>query len=103
MDRYAYTRIYRDNTLKRFYGSILYPNLQPKSSDIYIYVNSGDRLDLLASKYYGDVTFWWVIADANPGTFKGSFNILPGTRIRIPYPIYESSIDNLQQTINSNR
>jgi hypothetical protein len=29
-------------------------------------VNSYDRLDLLAYKYYGDPTRWWQIADANP-------------------------------------
>lgn len=30
-------------------------------------VRDGDRLDLLASKYYGDATKWWQICDANPG------------------------------------
>lgn len=29
-------------------------------------VSEGDRLDLLAFKYYGDATKWWQIADANP-------------------------------------
>jgi phage tail protein X len=29
-------------------------------------VREGDRLDLLAFKYYGDATKWWQIADANP-------------------------------------
>jgi phage tail protein X len=29
-------------------------------------VTSGDRLDLLAYKYYGDTTKWWQISDANP-------------------------------------
>ena len=29
-------------------------------------VNGGDRLDLLAYKYYGDTTKWWQICDANP-------------------------------------
>jgi copper chaperone CopZ len=30
-------------------------------------VSEGDRLDLLAYKYYGDSTRWWQISDANPG------------------------------------
>src|SRR5262245_61543661 len=29
-------------------------------------VRDGDRLDLLAFKYYGDAGRWWQIADANP-------------------------------------
>lgn len=29
-------------------------------------VDEGDRLDLLASKYYGQPTKWWRICDANP-------------------------------------
>ena len=29
-------------------------------------VHDGDRLDLLAFKYYGDPARWWQIADANP-------------------------------------
>jgi len=29
-------------------------------------VAGGDRLDLLAYKYYGDTTKWWQISDANP-------------------------------------
>jgi hypothetical protein len=29
-------------------------------------VSEGDRLDLLAYKYYGDSTRWWQISDANP-------------------------------------
>jgi phage tail protein X len=29
-------------------------------------VREGDRLDLLAFKYYGDATKWWQISDANP-------------------------------------
>jgi hypothetical protein len=29
-------------------------------------VNEGDRLDLLAFKYYGDPARWWQIGDANP-------------------------------------
>jgi copper chaperone CopZ len=29
-------------------------------------VREGDRLDLLAYKYYGDATRWWLISDANP-------------------------------------
>ncbi|MGH7597040.1 MAG: LysM peptidoglycan-binding domain-containing protein [bacterium] len=29
-------------------------------------VHEGDRLDLLAFKYYGDATKWWQICDANP-------------------------------------
>ena len=45
-----------------------------------------DRIDLLAFKYYGDVTLWWVIAKANH-LGKGTLRLEPGRQIRIPRAI----------------
>jgi phage tail protein X len=42
-----------------------------------------DRLDNLASTYYGDPTQWWRIAQANPEVMDWS-TTTPGTIIRIP-------------------
>ena len=49
--------------------------------DIFVITQDGDRLDILAQKYYGDVNLWWYIAKAN----NLKFMTLPiGTRLRIP-------------------
>jgi hypothetical protein len=42
----------------------------------------GERLDLLAYRYYGDEEYWWVIALAN--RIQDPFALTPGTRLRIP-------------------
>lgn len=42
-----------------------------------------DRLDNLASRFYGDPTVWWNIARGNPEILDWS-NVPPGTTIRIP-------------------
>jgi hypothetical protein len=41
------------------------PDGAPESRFLHT-VLSGDRLDLLAYKYYGDTTRWWLIGDSNP-------------------------------------
>lgn len=68
---------------KRVTKSILYPTIARSTEDIYIITTPGDRLDLLAHKYYGNVGYWWIIAQAN-GIGKGSFVAEPGMQIRIP-------------------
>jgi nucleoid-associated protein YgaU len=40
-------------------------------------------LDILASKYYGDKSYWWVISIAN-NLNDASFHIEPGLQLRIP-------------------
>lgn len=48
---------------------------------------AGDRMDLLAYRFYGDERLWWLIADANPEIVpyaSSLFSIAPGTMIRIP-------------------
>lgn len=42
----------------------------------------GDRLDLLAHRYYGDSEYWWVIALAN--RIEDPFALTVGQRLRIP-------------------
>lgn len=88
MERYKEfsTQISDRATGKRRIGTISYPKLPFSNTDVYIYSRSGHRLDILAYDYYGDQTLWWVIAGAN-NLGKGSFNIPPGIRLRIPYPV----------------
>lgn len=72
----------------------IYPPIPRSIDDIYVITTPGDRLDLLAYNYYGDVSYWWIIAEAN-GIGKGSFTIPPGLQLRIPKNI-NAILTNLQ-------
>ena len=71
-------------TLNRVYTTALYPDIVAKNSDSVIIVKeSNNRMDLLAYKYYGSPTLWWVISQAN--NLKGDTMYVPvGKKIRIP-------------------
>ena len=56
--------------------------------DVNSITRGGDRLDILAHKYYKDKKLWWIIAIANPDTIRrDSFYLEPGLSLRIPYNI----------------
>ena len=97
-DRYAYTYETRDAD-KRFrkLDSTLYPKILPDDSDVYIITNIGDRLDLLANKYYNDVNLWWLIAQANQ-IGKGTLNVVPGTQLRIPIAKIFTDLETINRT-----
>lgn len=78
-------KVETDGSVKqtRRLSSILYPNFDT-IEDTRIISQEGDRLDLLAKEYYGDETFWFVIARSN-NLGKGTMVIAPGTIVRIPY------------------
>lgn len=46
-------------------------------------IKDGDRLDLLANRFYGDPTKFWLICDANEPMFPGDL-LVTGKRIIIP-------------------
>ncbi len=46
-------------------------------------VAAGDRLDLLAQRYYGDPFQYWRIVDANPAPSPDDL-MEPGTLLKIP-------------------
>ena len=84
MSRYRFTKQKIDkDTGNRVYGTTIYPKIPLDDSDIFMYSIEGDRLDLLAHKYYGDETLWWVIAKAN-NLRDGKFALTAGQHIRIP-------------------
>jgi len=98
MGRYNYPKNTKiDDTGKTVYTSILYPKIVESNLDVYILSKVGDRFDLLAYKYYGDVTLWWIIAHANK--IRGTFYPQPGTQLRIPMSIDQINTD--LQDINS--
>jgi len=91
-NRYTYSAIQTEPSTKRKYlGSTIYPKIAPTDNDLYIISEVTDRLDLLANKYYGDRSLWWVIAVAN-NINDASFYVKEGLQLRIP--------SNLSQILN---
>jgi phage tail protein X len=82
--RYTYTnRIKNSDTKKSYLESTIYPKIKPSDNDLYIISEAGDRLDLLAYKYYNDTSLWWIISVAN-NLNDANFFVEPGLQIRIP-------------------
>lgn len=71
-----------------YYKDVTYPEYEPTENDIYVETEFGDRLDLLAYQFYGDVTLYWIIAIANPDKVNfGSIFLSPGSQLAIPQDI----------------
>jgi len=48
-----------------FWDTLVLPDLTVRDDDVIHVVIQGDRIDLLANRYYQDPGLWWVIAWAN--------------------------------------
>lgn len=82
-----------------YYKNVRYPEVPEDPNDIWVITEWGDRLDILANRFYGDVTLYWIIAIANPNYVNfGSIYINEGTQIRIPVDI--NGIINSYNNIN---
>lgn len=55
----------------------------PEASFVY-QAKEGDRLDLLAFRFYRTPRKWWLIADANPEVLYPDELLRPGRRLVIP-------------------
>lgn len=86
MNRYEKIPTKKNDNNQTVYQSALLPDIKPSVNDIYIMTTPGDRLDILAYKYYGNVSYWWIIAQANPNANlnKGSLALQGGLQLRIP-------------------
>lgn len=85
-DNFAYNlpiKLDADNK-RRYYDSLIDFDIPKSIDDIYVVTSIGERLDLLAWKYYRDVTSWWIITAANPDLRKDSLYLEPGIQVRIP-------------------
>lgn len=49
-------------------------------------VSEGERLDLLAQRYYGNPELFWRVCDGNDAMRPDELTAEPGTRIRIALP-----------------
>ena len=80
MSRYNKVKRKKVNNVSRISTSYL-PEVKEQNSDVLLIATNGDRCDLLAKQYYGDVKLWWCIASVN--NLKSN-NIEAGTQLRIP-------------------
>lgn len=69
---------WRDPTAEDFLG----PDILDGVETITHVVVTGDRLDSIANRYYGDAEHWWVIALSNRIMFPLSLS--PGRKLKIP-------------------
>ena len=99
MNRYQTIPIKNSEGGKRVTRSVLYPPIPRSARDIYVLTTTGDRLDLLAYRYYQNIGYWWIIAEAN-GIGKGTMSIPAGLQLRIPVEI--QTILGEFQTLNQN-
>ena len=83
MSRYKNTQTLVDKNGRNFKGRTDYPKFPLTETDTYYVTISGDRLDLLAQRFYQDVTKWWIISEANSLEVL-SFELKPGLQLRIP-------------------
>ena len=69
-------------------GSSYLPKFKEQNSDILLIATQGDRCDLLAQEYYGDVNLWWIISRANR-LDPSDLGLDVGTTLRIPVEVGE--------------
>jgi len=91
MSRYKHTKIKTKKVVRglsnpQVYNitsnsTTIYSSIPETNNDIWVITQTGDRLDLLAHQFYGNVNLWWYIAKANNLTF---ITIPSGTSLRIP-------------------
>lgn len=66
------------------YSTVVRRTFPTKTTNFFTYVwVQGDRIDLIASQFFGDPSYWWKIMDVNP-EITNPFSIPIGTTIRIP-------------------
>jgi len=63
------------------FETVYYKSVPKRNDDMYFMTQDGDRLDILAHRFYGDPGFWWFLAKANN---LSTMNIEPGIQIRVP-------------------
>jgi len=86
-NRYAEARIKENKRNKvKYYKPTLYPDIPEKDSDVIHNVRAGERLDLLAYRYYKDVGLWWVISRANR-LDPSNIGLEASSTLRIPIDI----------------
>ena len=81
--RYQNIGIQKTNSGETIYLPTKYPSLAPSNNDYYIIAREEDRFDLIASDFYGQPTYWWIIVMANDLPVDSMY-APPGFQLRIP-------------------
>jgi len=82
-DRYRYSQLVPADDEAPVHFGIRPPVVIPANEDDKFHtVVEGDRIDLLAWKYYGNPHYGWIIAEAN--TVSRPWDLKPGMVLRIP-------------------
>lgn len=80
-----------------FWDLTEFPDIPQQPDDLRHVVQSVDRMDTLAQRYYQDPIYWWVIAVAN-GMELIQIDLVVGSALRIPSPRFVN--DSLFATAN---
>ena len=84
MNRYRNIKTLKNTQGIEYYRGTKYPEIPLSENDIYVITVTGDRLDILANRYYGDSTLYWIISAANPSQSFSSMYLIEGSQLRIP-------------------
>lgn len=79
--RYSGCVLYIDGA-DEFIGNRLQIDTSPQPDDLFHVVQDTDQIDLLAYRYLGDPTLWWLICDYNDIFFPLDIDL--GSVLRIP-------------------
>ena len=88
--RYAGCVLYVDGA-DEFIGERSRIDTPSEPDDVFHVLQDGDRIDLLAYRYLGDPTLWWVICDYNDIFLP--FDLELGAVLRIP------SVEHIEMSI----
>ncbi len=72
------------------YRSRFYNPIPMRDDDLYVVTQTGDRLDAIAYRFYGDPKLWWIIASAN-NIHTAPTGIEDGLILRLPANYIELS------------
>lgn len=87
-NRYEFLNIKQNENGDRVYTTMINPEIQTEN-EVFVEIEVGKRLDVLANEYYNDSSLWWVIAAAN-NLGKGTLFVEAGTRLRIPQDVNQA-------------
>ena len=105
MNRLRNIPVLRRDNRKRYFVPLKYPEIPLSADDLYVITTTGDRLDLLANQFYGDVNLWWIISFANIEKIRrDSVALKPGIEIRIPSNVRKilKDFEKLNNNLNQN-
>jgi len=83
MNRYPSSLIRKETNGPRYFGSTKYPFIDESIEDLYIITVQGDRLDNLATQFYGDASLYWILQQANELNRDSLYPPI-GYQLRIP-------------------